>query len=144
MWAVSPDNKQKARSAAEHGTCSPYQMGCVLPAVAKVSPSRPRKAAVGFPANAVADQSDSPVNATIGHNGRPPLDAGDILIGVMAITAYLRELLQDPYFPESKTYNWLARGYIPGGKIGTLWRGAKSEIRRHLRAPTNLPDGGAR
>ena len=66
----------------------------------------------------------------------------DILFKIGPITEFLRELLNEPDFPESKTYYWLARGFISGRKIGTLWSASKSELRRSLKEPTNLEGAG--
>jgi len=65
----------------------------------------------------------------------------DILVGVTAITQYMRVLTDDPDFAETKTYNWLNRGYLPGRKLGAMWLGSKSAIRERLRTPTNLANG---
>ena len=75
----------------------------------------------------------APVNTAGGH---------DILLKIGPITEFLRELLNEPDFPESKTYYWLARGFISGRKIGTLWSASKSELRRSLKEPTNLEGAG--
>jgi hypothetical protein len=60
-------------------------------------------------------------------------DRGDIMRGVPRITAFLRELLDEPNLPESKVYHWIANRHIPTGSIGALKTASKIVLRKALR-----------
>lgn len=68
----------------------------------------------------------------------PTGEDGDIMLGMSKITAFLRVLFDDPDLEESKAYVWFAKGYLPGGKLGSLTIASKITIREHLQRPTNL------
>ena len=139
MWAVSPANRQKLGRPQSTAHVPPLRTECVLPAIAKVSSSRPRKALTGFPAKAIVD----PVNVTTGGSALQDPNRGDIMRGVPKITAYLRVLLDDPNHPTTRTYHWLSAGLLPGSKIGTGWVASKAVIRAHFQMVTNMADGDA-
>jgi hypothetical protein len=65
------------------------------------------------------------------------VECRDIMVGVPRITVFLRELLDDPKLPDSKVYNWIAKGYIPSGSLGAKKTGSKRKIRDHLSEATN-------
>jgi hypothetical protein len=57
---------------------------------------------------------------------------GDIMRGVSRITAFLRELLDEPGLPESRVYDWIAKKHIPAGSIGAVKTCSKSALRKAL------------
>jgi hypothetical protein len=70
------------------------------------------------------------------------IDRGDIMRGVPRITAFLRDLLDEPDLPESRVYFWISKKHIPAGQIGVLKTASKMALREALRGTSISQNAG--
>lgn len=77
--------------------------------------------------------------------GRPRLTeaadkaaVGNALIGVEEITNFLRVLTGNPSLPVTRVNAWLAKGALPGSKLGPIWTAWKPALVAHFATPTNM------